>query len=182
MPLRAAVVVTASSIGQPSTAWAPRANAASISATVRTPDCTCRMLRVTPGGGVASPSRRSSARSMIEYLKHGSTSRGSSFSGRPLSSSVLPLATQRVSEPMLAGSAAMKAGTSTIRFADGCARSRSCSRLSLTTLSETLPPLAGQTSPTACSSWATSSTASGRSGKTVRRVAATVRLRSMNGE
>ena len=76
----------------------------------------------------------------------------------------------------------MKFGTSTIRLAEGLARSRSWSRLSLTTLSETLPPEAGQTSPTACRSWATSSAASGRSGKTERRVAATARLRSMNGE
>jgi hypothetical protein len=46
----------------------------------------------------------------------------------------------------------MKFGTSTIRFAVGLAWSRSYSRLSLTTLSETAAPLAGQTSPTACSS------------------------------
>ena len=86
---------------------------------------------------------------MIEYLKQGSTSRGSSAFGRPLSSSVLPAACRRTSDSTLAGSEAMKSGTSTIRLAAGLARSRSCSRLSLTTLSETLPPLAGHTSPTA---------------------------------
>ena len=92
------------------------------------PDCTYWMLRVTPGGGAVLPNlpRRSSARSMIEYLKHGSTSRGSSLSGRPLSSSALPFATQRrAASGRLAGSLAMKDGTSTITLADGCALSRS---------------------------------------------------------
>ena len=154
-----------------------------MSTTVRTPDCTCSIERMTPAGATeATPIRRSSARSMIEYLKQGSTSRGSSAFGRPFSSSVLPAPCRRFSASTLAGSEAMKFGTSTIRLAEGLAWSRSCSRLSLTTLSETLPPEAGQTSPTACSSWATSSTASERSGRTERRVAATVRLRSMKGE
>jgi hypothetical protein len=83
---------------------------------------------------------------------------------------------------LLASSTAMKAGTSTIRLAVGSARSRSCSRLSLATLSETRPPVAGQTLPTASSSCEMSSCASGRSGATVSRVAETDRLRSMNGE
>ena len=154
-----------------------------MSGTVRTPDWTWAIERVTPGGTAApSPMRRSSAMSMIEYLKQGSTSRGSSALGRPFSNKVLPAACRRISDATLAGSEAMKFGTSTIRLADGLASSRSCSRLSLTTFSETLPPEAGQTSPTAWSNWATSRLASGRSGRTVRRVAATARLRSMNGE
>ena len=57
---------------------------------------------------------------MIEYLKQGSTSRGSSVSGRPLSSSVLPFACSARMAAVLAGSPAMKAGTSTIRLAAGC--------------------------------------------------------------
>jgi len=127
-------------------------------------------VRVTPSGGgddagaVDSEMRRSSDRSMIEYLKQGSTSRGSGALGRPFRSRVLPLPCSRTRASTLAGSAAMKFGTSTIRLAEGLAWSRSWRRLSLTTLSETLPPLAGQTSPTAWSNWATSSVASGRSG------------------
>jgi hypothetical protein len=153
-----------------------------MSATVRTPDWMCSIARLTAFGGCDSPMRRSSAKSMIEYLKHGSTARGSSFSGRPLSSSVLPLACSAHSACTFSASAAMKAGTSTIRLADGAARSRSCSRPSLATLSDTRAPVAGQTLPTSCSSCPTSSTASERSGNTVNRVALTERLRSMNGE
>jgi hypothetical protein len=67
LPVRAALALIASSIGQPRTACAPRANDASMSAIVRTPDWTCWIVRVTPAGGAAAgPMRRSSARSMIE--------------------------------------------------------------------------------------------------------------------
>ena len=119
---------------------------------------------------------------MIEYLKQGSTSRGSSFSGRPFSSIVLPCLCRASSVSTLSASLAMKAGTSIITLVDGSAFSRSCSRLSLATFSDTRAPSAGQTLATACSSSAAFSAASGRSGNTVSRVAVTARLRSMNGE
>jgi hypothetical protein len=118
----------------------------------------------------------------MEYLKHGSTSRGSSFSGRPFSSMVLPCLCSASSDSLLPGSAAMKAGTSIITLFVGSAFSRSFSRLSLATLSETRAPSAGHTLPTAFSSCAASRVASGLSGNTVSRVAVTERLRSMNGE
>jgi hypothetical protein len=126
--------------------------------------------------------RRSSDRSTIECLKHGSTSRGSSVRGRPLSSSVLPRENRVVMAWLWAMSTAMKAGTSTIRLALGLASIRSCSRLSLTTLSETLPAPSGHTSATAASSAPASSAISGLAGNTVRRVAMTVRSRSIIGE
>ena len=120
--------------------------------------------------------------SITEYLKQGSTSRGSSDSGRPLSSSRLPLARSEVMAAVLAGSQAMKAGISIITLAAGCAFSRSCSSDSLAMLSDTRAPSAGHTPPTACSSCAASGTASGLSGNTVSRVADTERFLSMNGE
>ena len=169
----------ASSIGQPSTASAPRAKACSIWAIVRTPACRCGMLRVTPGGGWVPSRRRSSARSMIEYLKQGSTSRGSSASGRPLSSSVLPWPCSATIAAVLAASQAMKAGISTITLPAGCACISSCSSDSLATLSETLAPSAGHTPAMASSSCAASGAMSGRSGKTVSRVAETERFLSM---
>ena len=76
----------------------------------------------------------------------------------------------------------MKAGISIITLALGPARSRSLSRLSLSTLSETLPPSAGHTAATSANSAAASSDAPGASGNTVRRVALTARLRSIIGE
>jgi hypothetical protein len=64
-PLPVAAATATSSIGQPSTAIAPRWNDCSMSARVRTPDWMCGIVRVAPpGGGV--PSRRSSAKSTIE--------------------------------------------------------------------------------------------------------------------
>ena len=76
----------------------------------------------------------------------------------------------------------MKDGTSNMTFAGKGARIRSCNRLSLMTLSNTRPPVAGQTLTTVSSNCVASSTASGRSGNTVNRVAVTARLRSMYGE
>jgi hypothetical protein len=76
----------------------------------------------------------------------------------------------------------MKLGTSIIRLAVGLLLRRLCSRLSLNTLSEASPPPSGHTWPTASSSWATSSCASGRNGNSVSRVAMTSRLGSIIGE
>ena len=142
------------------------------------------MLRTTPTGAfnTASPVRRSSATSITLYAKHGNNSRGSSVSGRPLINSVVPALRNASSASALAGSQAMKAGTSIIRLVDGLKRSTSASRPSLAMFSETRPPPAGQTSPTACSSCSARSGWSRRSGKTVSRGAVTARLRSMNGE
>ena len=172
---------TASSIGQPSTATAPRLKLSSTSEARVTPDCTKPTLRGVPSGASA-PVRRSSANSMIECLKQASTVRGSSPLGRPLRYSVAPRACSAASAASCCGSPAMKAGTSSAKFSGGSPARLSRSRPSLARLStsESLPS-AGQASASACSSAAASSARSGRTGKTVNRVAVTVRCRSIIG-
>src|SRR5258706_13682452 len=81
-----------------------------------------------------SLTRRSSASSTIEDLKHGSAPRGSSVSGRPFSSSVPPLACSAHTASTLAGSAALNAGTPIIKLVDRRGSSSSCRRRSLTML------------------------------------------------
>ncbi len=75
----------------------------------------------------------------------------------------------------------MKAGTSIITEAAGCARSSSCSRPSWATLSASRTPAAGSAAASAASSSATGTAASGCAGKTVSRVAMTSRWRSISG-
>jgi hypothetical protein len=99
-----ALACSSSSIGQPSTATAPRAKAASTSARVRTPTWMWVMRRTAPSGALLPSPRRSSPTSISECRKQGSRSRGSSPTGRPLTISALPLACSACSASALAGS------------------------------------------------------------------------------
>ena len=76
----------------------------------------------------------------------------------------------------------MKAGTSTIRLSGNSHCIRPCSIDSPTTLSDTRPPSAGHTWPSAASSAGESGVASGRSGNTVSRSAVMARCLSIIGE
>ena len=96
-------------------------------------------------------------------------------------SRVLPCLYSAWITSLCAASLAMKAGTSTIRFTGGSAPIRSCSRVSLTTFSDTRPASGGHTSPTAAMSSPALGAISGRIGNTVSRTAVTLRWRSIIG-
>ena len=197
-----------SSKGQPSTATTPRWKARSSSAVVRTPSCTVSWRG--PPAAVAAL-RRSSPDSTRAWPKRACRSGANGAAGRPLIISGVPAAWSSRKIAACAGSAAMKAGTSSITCGPGPAAMMARSMASPATLSSTAgrtpagraagaaalsgrsssvsgalpavaPSGAGQTSSSARSNAAASGAASGRSGNTVRRVATTARWRSIMGQ
>jgi hypothetical protein len=159
-------VVIGSCRGQPTTAIAPRSKLKRSSAIVLTPVWMCGTV-LDASDEASPPSRRSSAKSMIDHLKQGNTARGKSRIALPFRIRVFPrlASSRRVST--LAGSVARNTGTSSIMLKLGRALSTSFNKDSDETFDDTAPPPAGQTSTIASSNALASSMVSARTGTTV---------------